>query len=299
MANKIDNLISDFLKYLKNQNRSELTIRNYKLYLERFLEFSRNPLPGEIDKETVGKYQGWLKNLSEESRLIKIEKNLKKNTINYHLIALRSFLKYLRDENIEALGPEKIELEEMPKRKIKFLGEAEIERILERPMKSDADEVIQLRDKAILEILFATGMRVSELAGLKKGDVKERDVIVQGKKGRMRKLGLTNQAKHFLRKYLDMRTDKLLALFVGHDRAAKARKVKKLVPTNNLTARSVQRIVKKYANLAGVGKKITPQILRNSLTIRLLSQGVSEKEIQTKLGYESVMTTRSYGLTQG
>lgn len=294
MASRINKLISDFLTHLKAAGRSELTLRNYELYLERFLEFSENPLPSEVNEALIKEYQEWLKNLSEKSRLIKIEKNLKKNTINYHLTALRSFLKYLSEQGVETLAPEKVELEKMPKRRIDFLSEREIEQLLEAPLKTEVDEIIKFRDKAILEILFSTGARVSEFTNLKRGNIENDKVVIRGSKGKERRLTLTNQARHYLNKYLGLRSDKLLALFVGHDRAAKARKMKKLVPTSNLTARSIQRIVKKYALMAGVGKKITPQILRNSVAVRMLESGKDEREVSTILGYESISTTNKY-----
>lgn len=295
MSNKIDKLIPDFLEYLKSQGRSLLTIRNYKLYLGRFLEFSRNPLPQEIDLEMISKYQVWLRELPEKKlRLLPLKKGFKKNTLNYHLIALRSFLKYLADKKIETLGPEEIGLLESPKRKMEIFGIREIEKILAMPVKSEAKEIIKLRDKAILEVLFSTGMRVSEMANLKKGDIKGEEILARGRGGKIRKMPLLNQARRSINDYLEMRTDKMLALFVGHDKAARSRKVKELVPQSNLTARSIERIVQKYAKMAGIEKNFTPQVLRNSLAVNLLRDGVDESEVQARLGYESDTTTRRH-----
>ncbi len=293
MLTKIDRLITDFLDYLKSQNRSPLTIRNYKFYLGRFLEFSDEIAVEEIDREMIDKYRVWLKELTERTRLIPLKKNLGKNTINYHLIALRSFLKYLRDKGIETIEPEEVGLEETLKKKRQILSGNEMEKILAAAMTTGVENIIRLRDRAILEVLLATGLRVSELANLKRGDIKNGKILARTR-GRRREIELTNQARFSVEKYLEAREDKLLALFIGHDRAARARKMKKLVPINNLTARSIQRIVKKYAGLAGTGKKITPQVLRNSLATHLLLQGDDESRVQMFLGFESITTVQRH-----
>ena len=295
MPTKINNLISDFLEYLKKQGRSDLTVRNYELYLKRFLKFAKNISPNEINEEMIEEYKEWLRNLREESRLIRIKKNFKKNTINYHLIALRSFLKYLDEKKINSLKPENIELAQMPKVKKNSLSKTETEKLLNAPLKLEADRIIQFRDKAILEVLFSTGIRVGEMAKLKRKDALHGIIKIKNKKGKVRQVELTNQAKHYLKKYLHIRTDKVLALFVGHDRAARARKIKKLIPQSNLTARSIQRIVRKYALSAGITNNITPQVLRNTATITLLAKGEDERATQTMMGHASVMTTREYG----
>ncbi|NQU77439.1 tyrosine-type recombinase/integrase [Candidatus Falkowbacteria bacterium] len=295
MDKKINKLIDDFLLHLKLARKSEMTVRNYEFYLRRFLKFSHNPPSEKINLVMIDKYREWLSKLPEKNpQLFPKEKVMKANTKNYHLIAIRSFLKYLRRRGINVLRPEKIKLETVPKQTREFLSESEMERILEAPLETEAEEIIKYRDKAILEVLLATALRVGELASLKKGDIRQEGVWVLGKNEVKRRVVLGNQAKHWIKKYLEKRKDKTPALFVGHDRAAKKRRVKQYIPKNNLTSRSIQRIVAKYGKMAGIGKKITPQVIRNSLANQMIRQGMGKKEVAGVMGYESLVSVKRY-----
>ncbi|MEK7166945.1 MAG: site-specific tyrosine recombinase/integron integrase [Patescibacteria group bacterium] len=285
----LEQLFQDFLEYLEiEKNRSQKTIRNYKFYLDRFLNWSKESNPENINLELIRKYRLWL-NRFQSSR----KENLKKDTQNYHLIALRSFLKYLAKRDIKTLSPEKIELAKMPERSIEFLEGKDLENFLEAPIKIKNNEelnIIQLRDKAILELFFSTGLRVSELSKLTKEQINlEKDEFTtRGKGSKLRVVFLSNQAKYWLKKYLESRNDMELALFIRHD------KFKNKQEINNLTPRSIQRIVKKYAKIAGITKKITPHTIRHSFATDLLTTGADIRSVQTLLGHASITTTQIY-----
>jgi len=291
-----DEAIKDFLEYLEiERNRSPRTIRNYRFYLSRFAEWAGNPPVREITAEAVRKYRLALNRFEGADGAL-----LKKNTQNYHLIALRSFLKYLAKRDITALAPEKIELAKTPERTVDFLEANDLERLLEAPLAMRGKEqetgdgrIVQLRDKAILEMLFGTGLRVSELVGLKHDHVnlKREQFTVRGKGSKPRAVFLSGEARQWLQKYLEARRDTSPYLFVSHDRAAKgnARDCEAA-----LTARSVQRIVIRYAKQAGITKVVTPHTLRHSFATDLLMNGADIRSVQTLLGHSSITTTQIY-----
>lgn len=292
--------VKEFLEYMEiEKNCSCRTRDNYEFYLRRFHNWLKEkkglPSPADITAEKVRQYRLWLNRLEGNKR-----KPLKKNTQNYHLIALRAFLKYLAKRDIRALAPEKIELAKMPERSVEFLEGGDLERLLEAPLKTNgrqwtADEnlnIIQLRDKAILELLFSTGLRVSELTGLKIGSVnlKKDEFTIRGKGDKPRIVFLSEQAKYWLKKYLAKRTDGGLALFTSHDKAGEklARQEKSLTP------RSVQRLIEKYSKLAGITKKVTPHTMRHSYATDLLMNGADIRSVQAMLGHSSITTTQIY-----
>ncbi|MBU0706980.1 tyrosine-type recombinase/integrase [Patescibacteria group bacterium] len=280
-------LIKEFLDHLEiERNCSLATKRNYKSYLNRFLEFSKIKTADDLEIEVVRKYRLWL-NRQENQR----KEPLNKSTQNYYLIALRSFLKYLAKRDIKALAPEKIELAKMPDRQVTFLEGEDLERFLEAPLKSKEPPIIQKRDKAILELLFSTGLRVSELANLTQDQInlKKDDFTVRGKGSKLRLVFLSNQAKYWLKQYLDARQDASLALFVRHDRAAN-----KSNDTKHLTPRSIQRLVQYYAKSVGITKRITPHVLRHSYATDLLTSGADIRSVQSLLGHASITTTQIY-----
>jgi len=286
---KIQKLIQEFLEYLEiEKNRSRATIRNYQFYLERFVNWAKITAPEKINLELVRKYRLWLNRLK-----VKKDQTLKKSTQNYHLIALRSFLKYLSKRDIESLAPEKIELAKMPERSVEFLEGKDLENLLNAPLKTEEPEIIKMRDKAILELFFSTGLRVSELCQLTKEQVnlKKDEFTVRGKGDKPRIVFLSNQAKFWLKKYLDLREDIEPFLFIRHDRAALRNKS---LLKSNLTPRSVQRIIKKYAKIAGIPKKITPHTLRHSFATDLLNNGADIRSVQALLGHSSITTTQIY-----
>lgn len=285
-------LLGDFLTYLEvERNRSERTVKNYDFYLKRFFTWAKGVAPQKITLDMVRQYRVWLNRYKDERG-----QSMKKNTQNYHLIALRSFLKYLAKRDIDTLAPEKIELARMPERSVEFLDAPELERLLEAPLAGGkAGEggwsLLQLRDKAILETLFSTGLRVSELAGLTRQmvNLKREEFTVRGKGDKPRVVFLSNQSRHWLMQYLDRRRDTEPHLFVSHDRAGKGREY-----DGGLTPRSIQRIVEHYARAAGITKRITPHTVRHTFATDLLRNGADIRSVQTLLGHSSITTTQIY-----
>lgn len=273
------------------RNRSVRTVQNYDFYLRRFFKWAKDIDPKELTLDMVRQYRVWLNRYTDDKG-----KSMKKNTQNYHLIALRSFLKYLSKRDIDTLAPEKIELARMPERSVEFLDSTELERLLESPMggKKNADgrpTIIQLRDKTILEMLFSTGLRVSELAGLTKNmvNLKMEEFTVRGKGDKPRVVFLSQQARYWLEQYFARRKDMEPFLFVSHDRAQKGRD-----DVKGLTPRSVQRIVENHARAAGITKKITPHTMRHTFATDLLRNGADIRSVQTMLGHSSITTTQIY-----
>lgn len=276
----LQEFIHDFLEYLEiEKNVSKLTIRNYRHYLNRFLGFLKPQIPypttGDITPESVRQYRLFLSRFTDENNL-----TLKRVTQNYHLIALRSFLKYLTRKGQKVLAPETIELGKAESHSIKFLEREQIERLLSAPDNS--------RDKAILEVLFSTGLRVSELTKLNRGEInlERREFGVIGKGSRPRVVFLSDTAVIWLQKYLESRKDDDSALFI--------RTSGKKTETLRLTPRSVQRLVEKYVKKAMIPIKITPHGLRHSFATDLLTGGADLRAIQELLGHKNVSTTQIY-----
>lgn len=283
--NKLSALLTQFLEHLEiEKNRSQKTLRNYDFYLRRFIGWLGDKRPADVSNEDVRKYRLWLNRLADKNGDL-----LKKNTQNYHLIALRAFLKYLAKRDIPTLPPEKIELMKMPDREVSFLEGSDLNRILEAPLLT-ADGAIKYRDKAILELLFSTGLRVSELAHLKRDTVNiaKDEFTIMGKGRKSRVVFLSEQAKYWLKKYLEKRTDVSLYLFVSHT------KNQKHAGEQPLTERSIQRLVQRYARSAGITKPVTPHTLRHSYATDLLQNGADIRAVQTMLGHSSITTTQIY-----
>lgn len=294
--------IEDFLEHLEiERNRSQATILNYRFYLGRFVDWAATrgvTSPKKIANDTVREYRLWLNRLEDENG-----EPLKKNTQNYHLISLRSFLKYLAKRDIETLAAEKIELMKMPERQVEFLDSEELQRLLEAPTKVAEGELLQKRDQAILSTLFSTGLRVSELASLKIDQVNlERanregvtEFTVRGKGRKLRMVFLSDEAKEYLQAYLKLRHDVAPYLFVRHDRAQKKPTERsKKEGGSPLTPRSIERIVKKYAKVAGITKTVSPHTLRHSYATDLLQNGADIRHVQALLGHASITTTQIY-----
>lgn len=295
--------LREYLEHLEiEKNRSLNTIQNYQFYLGRFVDWLGDKSPDNITADKVREYRLWL------NRLIDVHGDpLKKNTQNYHLIALRSFLKYLSRRDIKTLAAEKIELMKMPDREVSFLDGSDLNRILAQPLRDLRSEdgkntvvKIKFRDKAILELLFSTGLRVSELTSLKRDNVnlQKDEFTVMGKGRKMRVVFMSEQAKYWIKKYLAVRGDLNPYLFVSHDkRAGKNVMVKdKKIEADEipLTQRSVQRIVHKYAREAGITKPVTPHTLRHSYATDLLQNGADIRSVQAMLGHSSITTTQIY-----
>ncbi|MBI4050814.1 MAG: tyrosine-type recombinase/integrase [Candidatus Doudnabacteria bacterium] len=282
-------LKQDFLQYLEiEKNRSKLTIRNYDLYLARFIEFAKRQAvskPEDLDLDLVRSFRLWLNRQKDQHG-----RELKLITQNYHIIALRSFLKYLAKRDIKTLAAEKLELAKIPARQVEFLESDDLDKLLEAP-RHEESELIRFRDKAILETLFSTGLRVAELTSLKRAGVnlKKDEFPVRGKGGKIRIVFLSGSAKEALKNYLAKRTDNSPALFIRHNQ-------KEMDIANNepLTPRSIQRIIKKYALLSGVSPHITPHTLRHTMATDLLTAGADLRSVQEILGHASITTTQIY-----
>lgn len=293
MAN-IKDLKQQFLEYLEiERGRSLKTVENYNRYLSRFFNQMGIKDEGDINDESVRQYRLWLnRQLGVKTKGL-APANLKKNTQNYHLIALRVFLKYLAKRGFTSLSPDRIELAKTPGRDLDLITEQELTRLLDGPdklkCKDDNDRQKVLRDKAILELLFSTGLRVSELCSLNRDsiDLSRDEFSIRGKGEKVRLVFLSDRAKKALKDYLDNRKDMNEAMFVGLSSISKNK-------SERLTPRSVERIVKQYAIQAGISKKVTPHTIRHSFATDLLQNGADIRSVQMMLGHSSVSTTQIY-----
>jgi len=277
---------TDFLEYLEiEQNRSQKTIANYDHYLTRLIDFGGDIKVSEIDSEFMRKWRLWLNRLGTNT-----SDELQKTTQNYHLIALRSFLKFCAKRDIPALAPDKIELAHTTRKQVTFLSAEEMVRLLAQP---NIDTVNGLRDRAILELLFSSGLRVSELVGLDKDHInlKRREFTVRGKGQKDRPIFVSPTATEWLQNYIDKRTDNARPLFI---RYSGSKTVDQFGNFQRLTARSVQRMVARYALLAGITKHVSPHTLRHSFATDLLMNGADLRSVQALLGHSNVATTQIY-----
>lgn len=287
----INSLIIDFLEYMEvEKGRSIASAKNYDYYLRIFAAFAKKESvenPGKIDLGLIKKYRLAL------NRGQITQNNLSKTTQNYYLIALRSFLKYLRKKDIQTLSPEKIELAKTDERQITFLDADELEEILTAPK---TNTLQGLRDKAILNLLFSTGLRVSELCGLKKDDInlEKSEFSVKGKGGKVRVVFLDQETKEALKNYLSARDDKSEFLFISYGHTILKLKAESLKFKVGMTPRSIQRMIQKYAKAAGITKKVTPHVMRHSFATDLLMSGADLRSVQTLLGHRSLATTQIY-----
>ncbi len=282
----ISDLITDFLEYLEiEQNRSQKTIANYDRYLMRLVEFAGDINIKKLDADVVRKWRVWLNRLTDQNG-----EPISKTTQNYHLIALRSFLKYLAKRDIPALASDKIELANVKRPQVTFLEPQEVERLLSAV---DTSTPVGLRDRAILELLFSGGLRVSELVGLNRDHInlERREFSIRGKGQKDRLIFISPSAADWLDKYIKSRPDNFKPLFIHYsgsqdelDDGAYTR----------LTARSVQRMVQRYARLAGITKRVTPHTLRHSFATDLLHNGADLRSVQSLLGHANVSTTQIY-----
>lgn len=288
MKNEISHLITEFLEYLEiEKNRSQLTVRGYDAYLKHFIRTMGVATPKHITADVVRKYRLYLHRFTDP----KTNHPLKTNTQNYYLIALRSFLKWMAKRDIVSLAPEKIELAKLPDREVSFLEDEDVDRLLAAPLKIKMREILKKRDTAILQLLFSSGMRVSEMCGLRLEDVNldKDEFTVRGKGRKLRVVFLSDEARERIKAYVDLRTDTSPYLFVGHDFAKKGRAEEK-----PLTPRSVQRLIQKYSKAAGIMKPVTPHTLRHSFATDLLLNGADIRAVQAMLGHSSITTTQIY-----
>lgn len=290
----ISDLILDFLEYLEIEGgRSKKTVENYKLYLERFLEIVQEILqkddvkPSDIDREVLRKYRLKLNRYGSD----RDKDDLKTITQAYHLIALRGFMKYLARREIKSLDPSLIDLPHVTRQQVTFLHYGEVEDMLEE---IDTSTESGLRDRAIIELLYSGGLRVSELVGLNRDSInlERREFMVRGKGNKDRPIFISKSAADRVSDYLDARTDSLPALFLNNskftgdaDTSGNYRRI---------TTRSIARIVEKYARLAGITKHVSPHTLRHSFATDLLMNGADLRSVQSMLGHADISTTQIY-----
>jgi site-specific recombinase XerD len=283
-------LKNESLEYLEiEKNRAMKTVENYGRYLDRFIQFCTSTSGGDIKnvtEDSIRQYRLWLNRFKDPET----GEPLKRITQNYHIIALRNFLKYLVKRQIKSVPPERVELGKQEDRQVSFLEPSELQRLLEAP---EGGDLPALRDKALLAALFSTGMRVSELCSLNRDmvSVERGELSVRGKGGKVRPVFISEDAGTHLAAWMKSRTDMDPALFIRIPRNLAFGKYDDL----RLTARSIQRIVHGHAVAAGiVGKKVSPHTLRHSFATDLLRNGADIRSVQAMLGHSSVTTTQIY-----
>lgn len=288
---QLKKLIGRFIAYLEvERNYSRYTLRNYRFYLSRFRRWFEKKYEQEyinrLSAEMVRSYRLWLSRYGDDKG-----QTLSRTTQSYHVIALRAFLKYLSKKGIKSLSPEKVELPKAEGRRIRFLSREQMERLLSQPLSS---EVEGLRDKAMLEVLFSTGLRVSELAKLNREDIdfKSREFGVVGKGRRVRVVFLSERAAKWLRRYLDSRDDSWRPVWVRYsgakaDPAVSGERMR-------LSVRGVQRVVERYRRAAKLPIKVSPHVVRHSFATTLLQNGADLRSVQEMLGHKNVSTTQIY-----
>jgi site-specific recombinase XerD len=282
----VSELILDFVESLEVEGgRSAKTAENYKLYLERFVEFSDDPKVDAITTETVRKYRLWLNRYQNDAG-----DNLSLITQSYHLIALRGFLKYLSDRDLASLSPDKVKLPKVSRKQVTFLHYDEVTRLLET---IDITSEAGLRDRAIVELLFSSGLRVSELVNLDRGHVntKRREFMVRGKGQKDRPVFISKTAAAYVEEYLATRLDNLPPLFLSYSRNNVSTQSGDF---RRLTSRSIQRMINKYARLAGLTKHVSPHTMRHSFATDLLMNGADIRSVQSMLGHSNIATTQVY-----
>lgn len=281
-----DQAVSQFLEYLElEQNRSNKTIENYSHYLTRLADFAGEIKLKDIDEQLIRKWRLWLNRLGTNT-----SDELSKTTQNYHLIALRSFLRFCARRGLPALAPDKIELARTKRPQVTFLTAEELERLAAQP---DTSKLNGLRDRAIIELLFSSGLRVSELVGLDKDHInlRRREFMVRGKGQKDRPIFISPEAAEWISRYLDKRQDNTKPLFI---RYSGSKKVDLSGNYHRLTARSVQRMVARYALAAGITKHVSPHTLRHSFATDLLMNGADLRSVQAMLGHSNIATTQIY-----
>jgi len=278
----VQKLLDDYLNYLEiEKNRSIKTRENYKRYLDAFINFSKIQTEKDISAEKVRDFRLHLARVETPKG-----ENLKKTTQSYYIIALRNFLKYLIKRDFDVLSPDKIELPRIPGRQIEIIEYPDLERLLAAPNGSD---LRSLRDKAILETLFSTGLRISELCSLnRRFDINRGELTVRGKGGKLRVVFLSERSKKAIKNYLDKRFDTEEALFISLTKSKKPKVIARIIP------RTIQRIVDFYSRKAGITKKVHPHTIRHLFATDLLIGGADLRSVQELLGHASISTTQIY-----
>jgi len=282
----VSDYILDFIEHLEVEGgRMPRTAENYEFYLNRFVEFAGDITPEAITPELIRKYRLWLNRYKSQNG-----EELSMITQSYHLIALRGFLKYFSRRDIPSMSPDKIELPKTHRKQVTFLHYDEVIRLLEQV---DTNEEAGIRDRAILELLFSSGLRVSELINLNRDHIntKRREFMVRGKGQKDRPIFISQSAADWVDQYLSVRQDTLVPLFISYS--------KNVEPDTSgdfrrLSARSVQRMISKYARLAGITKHVSPHTMRHSFATDLLMNGADLRSVQSMLGHSNISTTQIY-----
>jgi site-specific recombinase XerD len=298
VATEIDKIKREFLEYLEIERGSALrTLENYEQYLTRFFEWTKIKRAKDITDNSVREFRLWLNRQSTGNNRA-TGQTLSKKTQNYYMIALRVFLKYLTKRGIKCMPADQIELAKVSERSLDLITHLELKRLLDSPNGTDLKD---LRDKAILELLFSTGLRVSELCSLTSDiDLRSDELSIRGKGGKVRVVFISEDAKNAVRAYLSARKDMSDALFVqtpsnspltrGEDSPRPA----KGGVGEGLSRRSIERIVKQHAIKAGISKKVTPHVMRHMFATDLLSNGADLRSVQAILGHANIGTTQIY-----
>lgn len=274
--NQIETLLNEYLDYLEiEKNRSPKTRENYEHYLKEFLSSTKVKSPADITDNTVRNF-----------RIALARKELKKITQNYYVIAIRNFLKYLAKRDVKTLSADKIELPKTPSRQISIIEYGDLERLLLAPNGSD---LRSLRDRAILEVFFSTGLRISELCSLSRYiDLERGEVTVRGKGDKLRVVFLSDRAKKAIKNYLGKRSDADEAMFVSISKGKNPKIIGRIIP------RAVQRLVNFYRRKAGIADHVTPHQLRHQFATDLLMNGADLRSVQSLLGHSNISTTQIY-----
>ena len=305
----IQSLKRQFLEYVEiERGRALKTVENYDHYLTRFFEFGKISSPSDITEDMIREFRLTLNRSNGVKVKGQSQTTMKKNTQNYYLIALRSFLKYLRKRGVSTVMPDVIELAKVSQRHLDLLSADELTRLLAAPMTQNLSEqggnkkhqdpntkiqtddgpsVAALRDRAILELLFSTGLRISELCSLNRDlDLSKDEFSIRGKGDKVRVVFISDRAREVLREYLKARKDMDEPLFaqLSFKKSESAR----------LTPRSIERMVRQYATKAGISKKVTPHVIRHSFATDLLSNGADIRSVQMMLGHANIGTTQIY-----
>ena len=284
----ISEALTDFLEHLEVESgRSQKTIINYQLYLERFIDFAGDIPVDKITSELIRQYRLWLNRYKNDNT----GKSLSLITQSYHLIALRGLLTYLSRRDIKSLAADKIILPKTIRKQVTFLQYDEVLRMIEQ---IPTDTESGLRDRAIVELLFSSGLRVSELVNLNRDHInlKRREFMVRGKGQKDRPVFISKGAAEHVSTYLSSRTDSLPALFLSYSKRT-------ATPSTSgdyrrLSARSIQRMVSQYARLAGITKHVSPHTMRHSFATDLLMNGADLRSVQSMLGHSNISTTQVY-----
>ncbi len=287
--NEIERLAKEFTEHLEiEMNRSPRTLSSYSQTLAAFFAWGAIQTPADMTSEKIRQYRLFL-----NRKITRQHTTLKRSTQAYHAIVLRTFLKYLSKHDVAALAPEKIEIGRVPERQVDFLEYDEVERLLAGPGR---DTPRAKRDRAILELLFSAGLRVSELTSLDRDQINlgKDEFSVRGKGSKLRIVFLSPSAKEAIEDYLKHRADIDPALFVSHPKKGLVNKKNAERDTLRLTPRTVERLVKHYAKKAGILKDVHPHTLRHSFATDLLQNGADIRSVQAMLGHASITTTQIY-----